>query len=477
MADLARGRFPRVLQCRLFLTLENIFVVFSILVFSRALVFSLLDAGNLDSVGGLNTNGEEPPVISQPKIFWLYLSIYLGTGLLILPRIHMVIRALLAERYVLLLLVLAALSCLWSTDPRESLMKAIALTACSLFGVYLAIRYNTRQQLQLLAAAFSIIMIASVFVAIFVPQIGVMHGIHEGLWCGVFLHKNALGGFMLLAGTVFFLLTTQVSKIRFLYHAAFWLALFLLTMSCAKSSLLSWMILFTALGVYFAWHLRPKMAAIALVSIVLALSSFLVQYQYKVMPPILLAQVSASAAESIGASSSGAQLTAAFEAAQSDAPPGAFDATGASRVQLWGHLWDKIRERPWLGYGVGGFWRGMQGPSADIWKLVQWETPGGHNGFIDLWLDLGVIGLGLLILSIAVALTAGVTPLVKGAIDLDLLFPVVTMLGLCLTKIAEGGLFGANILTWILFVTAVINVQKQCAKRISPLPRPHQSTG
>jgi|GEM_PF-1471820 len=464
--DSLPSRLPIEKQSRLLRVLESTFVVFSILVFSRALVFNLLDTGTMDRMAGLNANGESASVISQPKIFWLYLLIYCGTGLLILPRLRMVIRALVSEKYVLLLLLVAALSILWSTDPRESLVKAIALIACTLFGVYLAIRYDTRQQMQLFAVAFSLIMIASLLVANYFPRIGVMRGVHEGIWRGVFLHKNTLGSYMLLAGSVFFLLTTEVSKSRILYHAAFWLAVTLLTLSCAKSALLSWMILFTVLSVYFARLNRPKVALIAIVSVVLAFCGFVMQYKYKVMPPILLSQVSTSVTKSgFGLSSAWAQLVSDFEAAQRNAPPGAFLATGSGRLRLWGHLWEKIQERPWLGYGLGGFWRGMQGPSADIWKQERWRPPGAHNSFIDLWLDLGVIGLGLLVLSVAAALMGSVAPIVKGAIDLDLLFPSAILISLCLAKIAEGGLFGANILTWILFVTAVINVQKILRQR------------
>jgi exopolysaccharide production protein ExoQ len=465
---------PIMRQSRFFLALETIFVILSILVFSRALVFSLLDTGTLDVAAGVNADGSEPAVISQPKIFWLYVPIYLGTGLLILPRLRQVWRALRAEKYVALLLLLAVLSTVWSTAPRESLAKAIALIACTLFGVHLAIRYDTRQLLRLFAVAFAAIMLASVLVAIRYPQIGIMHGTHEGIWCGVFLHKNSLGSYMLLAGIVYFLLTTVRAKTRILYHAAFWLAFALLTLSCAKSSLLSWLLLFTILGAYFVRIKRPLIALFAMMAVVLAAGAFVMQYQYKVLPPILLEQIATSVSTSVfGPSSSLAQLGADIEAAQLNAPPSAFLATGDGRLRLWGELWEMIQERPWLGYGLGGFWRGMHGPSAQIWKLEEWHPPGAHNSFIDVWLDLGILGLGLLALSIWAALTATAAPLVKGAFNLDLLFPTAMLIALCLAKVGESGLFGANVLTWIMFVTAVINAQKIRASSDiqSPLPK------
>jgi exopolysaccharide production protein ExoQ len=451
--------------------LEIAFVILSMLIFSRALVFSLLGAGHIDVTADLDSAGDEPAVISEPKLFWLYLPLYIGTGLLLLPRLRLVIRTLRAERYVALLLVLAVLSSVWSTDPRETLVKSGALIACTLFGVYLAIRYTILQQLQLFAAAFAAIIIASCFVALYVPRIGIMHGIHEGIWCGVFLHKNALGGYMLLAGIVYFLLTTDVAKIRVVYHAAFWLAFTLLTMSCAKASLLSWIILFTIVGAYCARIGRPRMAAIALVSVVLAASSFIVQYKYKVLPPILLSQVASNVATAgVDPASAWAQLVADFEAAQRNAPASAYLATGNGRLRLWGHLWEMIQQRPWLGYGFGGFWRGMQGPSAQIWLLEPWRPPGAHNSFIDVSLDLGFVGLGLLALSIGAALVGGVASVAKGTLQLGALFPMAMLIALCLAKVGESGLFGANILTWIIFVTAVLNAQKDRAGRARHAP-------
>jgi len=457
-------------ESRVFVALETAFIIFSILIFSRALVFSLLGADTPAIATDMNSVVEEPAVISQPKILWLYLAIYLGTGLLILPRIRLILRALRSEKYVALLLLLALLSSIWSTDPRETLAKSIALLACTLFGVQLAIRYNTRQQLQLFAAAFAVTIIVSIFVALHVPQIGIMHGLHEGIWCGVFLHKNAMGSYMLLAGIVYFLLVAEAGKLRVLYHAAFWLAFALLTMSCAKSSLLSWMILFTLLGGYSVRIKKPLMATIAMVSVVLAASAFIVQYKYKVLPPILITQVASNVAKAgIDPASVWANLVADFNTAQSNAPPGAFLATANGRLRLWGHLSEMIQERPLLGYGLGGFWRGMQGPSAYIWRLEPWRPPGAHNSFIDVWLDLGVVGLGLLVMSIAAALLGSVASLARGALHVDALFPIATLIALCLAKVAESGLFGANVLTWIILVTAVINAQK-CRSRPAVLP-------
>lgn len=202
------------------------------------------------------------------------------------------------------------------------------------------------------------------------------------------------------------------------------------------------------------------MAVIACLSVALAICSFTLQYKYKVMPPILLSQITTTiASQGFGHYVKWENTVSDFEVVQSGAPIAAHLDTGGGRLRLWRHLSKKIQDRPWLGYGIGGFWRGMHGPSADIWKLEPWRPPHAHNGFIDVWLDLGAIGLSVLLLSITAAVFGSITAGANHYPVLDLLFPMAIISVLCLLKTGEGGLLDANSLMWILFVAAVINVQ------------------
>ena len=61
----------------------------------------------------------------------------------------------------------------------------------------------------------------------------------------------------------------------------------------------------------------------------------------------------------------------------------------------------KIGEHPWLGYGYGGFWTGRYGEAADIWITETWEPGNSHNGLLDIWLSVGIVGVLLAILAFA----------------------------------------------------------------------------
>lgn len=67
------------------------------------------------------------------------------------------------------------------------------------------------------------------------------------------------------------------------------------------------------------------------------------------------------------------------------------------RVPIWTLAIEWFLKRPWLGYGYAGFWRGWDGEgSANILRSIQlrygWQPMTAHNGFLELFMDLGILG-------------------------------------------------------------------------------------
>jgi exopolysaccharide production protein ExoQ len=69
------------------------------------------------------------------------------------------------------------------------------------------------------------------------------------------------------------------------------------------------------------------------------------------------------------------------------------DATLTGRVPLWGVVLDAAANRPVLGYGYGAFWLDWNTQVNAILKAVNWHLGGSHNGYLDMVLELGVVGL------------------------------------------------------------------------------------
>lgn len=86
------------------------------------------------------------------------------------------------------------------------------------------------------------------------------------------------------------------------------------------------------------------------------------------------------------------------------------------RPALWSAIIDEIKLKPYIGYGLEHPWRGNgfrfvksapESVTLDIWSKVGWTPPSAHNSFVDVWLQLGLVGLVLFVLLIGGALKRG----------------------------------------------------------------------
>lgn len=75
------------------------------------------------------------------------------------------------------------------------------------------------------------------------------------------------------------------------------------------------------------------------------------------------------------------------------------DLTLTGRTGIWSVVLSKIAQHPWFGYGYKGFWRGMNGESIDVWYETLFMAPHSHNGFLDLLVELGIVGFSCFFLS------------------------------------------------------------------------------
>ncbi len=77
------------------------------------------------------------------------------------------------------------------------------------------------------------------------------------------------------------------------------------------------------------------------------------------------------------------------------------DLTFTGRTGLWEFLWGEVEQRPIFGIGFGSFWQtGERLSPLDFARGWAATTTQGHNGYLDLWLQVGVIGLGLAIFAV-----------------------------------------------------------------------------
>jgi len=268
------------------------------------------------------------------------------------------------------------------------------------------------------------------------PHLGIATGVHEGAWQGAFNHKNQLGLRMALAGLTFLVLAREEGR-SWLWWTAFALALLLLFKSRSASALVV---------------LTATMAAYGIVKVA--------RLDYRLLLALVIIL-------GLSAAASGYWLLSNYEAVLAALGR---DATLTGRTLLWVLVLGEIRERPWLGYGYGGYWLGWGGPSAFIWQAVGWMPPSAHNGYLDAVLDLGVAGLVIAMVGIGGVLMRELRGL-RSARTPAQRWPVLFLLLYLAYNSVESILVRRNNLLWILCVAVAAGARARTQPSTAELTR------
>jgi O-antigen ligase len=294
----------------------------------------------------------------------MYLPAYAATtALLVLQPWRNALAALRTPLLWLIILVVFA-STLWSIDPDVTGRRAVALLFTTLAALALAARYDWPELAEVFAASFGLLALASVLIGLLVPHLGRMTDLFPGAWRGVWSEKNALGDHMALGVLVFLAAAALNPRRRWLWLPAAGLALALVVLSTSKTSLVGLSGGLAALGL--VWLIRRGPAS-AVAGTFLAATGVL----------------------AIGAA-------ALFASTQILGLLGK-DATLTGRTKIWAPVIRQAELRPWTGYGYGAIWddQTLWGPFAWITKEATFVAREAHDSWLEVWLGLGYVGLGL----------------------------------------------------------------------------------
>jgi O-antigen ligase len=396
------------------------FVVFAFLLFSSGIALPLL---RLESDAALDVTQGNP--IMQA----MFAGVYLVTFFLVLMRWKRFVYVATSDKLLLLLVGIVLVSVLWSAAPEITLRRSAALVGTTLFGGYLATRYGLKEQLRLLAWAMGITALLSLLVALALPSYGISDTTSTmGNWQGIFSHKNSLGRSMVLSAMVFFLLAVRSNRHRWLAWAGVGLSCGLLFLSNSITGVLVALILLSLWP--FAKALR---------------------YHHTIAVPFLItAGLLCGGAAVLLLSNAEPVLTLLGR-----------DVTLTGRTEVWTAVLDiSIRERPWLGYGYSAFWLGWEGPSAQIWQVVGEQVVHSHNGVLDLWLNLGLLGVVVFVLGFSRAFIRAMARAryTKTAEDL---WPLAFLSFFFFYNTSESMILVQNSIYWVLYVSAVLSVSTQ----------------
>lgn len=351
----------------------------------------------------------------SPMLRMAFYPVYLLTLLLVFLRPWSTLNAVARSGLLLLPVLLALFSQAWSIDPDASQRRAIALALTTLFAIYVASRYDWRDFIELFATTFLLVALLSLFTAIFKPSVGIMHEIHPGAWAGVFWEKNSFGMNMAKAAHLSLCAAIFVPKRRLFWLGAFGLCMMLVLLSTSKTSLMAVMLASGGMLALYLIRQGPRVAiplvyfgVVFAVAIVLGIEFF---------PKFVFGLIGK-------------------------------DPTLTGRTDIWEALVAQIRHRPWLGYGYGVFWLHEDGPAYWVRQITQWEVPTAHNGWLETWLGIGLVGVVSFALAYASALIAALRMLLKGQAAY---WALISTLVFLLFSMSESNILQQNNLGWILF--------------------------
>jgi exopolysaccharide production protein ExoQ len=320
---------------------------------------------------------------------------------------------------ILLLTGVALFSFFWSDVPSVTLRRSIALVGTTLFGIYFATRYSPKEQLRLLAWALGTAAVLSLVFAVALPGYGIDVYPFAGAWRGVYSQKNLLGRFMSMSALIFLLVALSTRKHRWIPWSIFGLSTALILLSTSKTALIIFATLLILLPFYKA-----------------------LRWQYSVSIPIFIMAILAFAGFAIWFTTEAETVLGYFGK----------DITLTGRTELWYIVFKMIQQHPWLGYGYSGFWLGARGPSGYIWDVIGWPAPHAHNGFLDLWLDLGIIGLLAFIVSFVMTLGQAIA-YIRQTKTWEAFWPITFLTAFFLLNLAQSTIVAQNDLIWIIYVS------------------------
>jgi exopolysaccharide production protein ExoQ len=334
-----------------------------LLVFASQWGFSFEHGSKNSAVGAsAQDSGGGAPLKVQSAV------VYLTCAIFIVGFARAILVDLCSDLLISSLPALAFLSIFWSQFPLVTLVHALMLAANVAFAFYLLERFSTNDLMKLLLMAGLLALIGSLLLIALLPRYGIQErsSITAGAWQGIFAQKNTCGLMMtnLLLPAFFVQIESKHARVlRNTYIAA---VLLLIVMSRSAGA---WVI--CAACILFVVTMRalvrmPRKDLAIIVFILAGVSTLAGVFIYKNFDALMYA---------IGK-----------------------DPTLTGRTIIWSSLMISIRKQPLLGYGYTAFWGFLKGESANA--VLAFHGPLGYaeNGVIQLWLELGAVGVGLYML-------------------------------------------------------------------------------
>jgi exopolysaccharide production protein ExoQ len=392
--------------------LSEVFTVVVLFLSTGAVLSLVIDVSNPDTL----THGS-----TALQLVWS--CIYVLSVLRVLPRYREIVWFLRSNKLLTLLLALAVLSTLWSGDPGLTFRRSIAVLATTIFGIDFALRYSIQEQLRRLCFVLGLAVLLSVIVQVCWPgSIPVVDADYtaEG-WNGAFAQKNMFARVIVLTALAFLM---RSSGRRRLFKNG-------LVICCA----------FALIG---AAQARTALVVLLALLFLLAACRFLLSARHSRL--VWLVGVVTGLPILYLASTNVEYLTGILGR----------NSTLTGRVGIWHMAFASFLKSPLLGYGYSGFWN-VSPEALKINSALHWTVPDAHNGFLDLALQLGLVGLCLYLTYYVIAVRRAVE-YARSNSSAEAMWPLAYLAFSFLYSFTESSPLASNSMSWILYISVAYSV-------------------
>lgn len=334
---------------------ESFFIFVSLFLVTQALAPLMLLGSNSDDALG----------DSNPGTLLSALVVYCIAFVLVARRPGAMLDTMLEDWLLVAIFALPVVSVIWSVDHGTSARRVVALLMTGVYCIYIARRLSPDEFLRRLLLVLFVGGVLSLIYTALDPAQAIEHStINSGSWKGVYGHKAILGRIAAIAVTVSVYVKARHVWERPLRWATIAIFLFLAIKSQSRAS---WLMMMGGFGFMFLIMVLRNRSLSSGLKLAIALG--------------LGVMVLATAAAMFE------QILAAFGR----------DDTFSGRTTLWnGAIAVAKASHPILGAGYRAFWTATG--AAGVRDYIQgWaRLPGhGHNGYLDVWLELGWAGVAL----------------------------------------------------------------------------------
>jgi len=341
--------------------------------------------------------------------------LYLIFAGLLLLNFRDVLALIIEEKWIFLLWLWAFVSIAWSPLPGTTLRRIVALLGTTAVGLFFATRFEPKQQIRIVANCLGLSGLASLVACLYFPAYAILP---TGEWQGAFYQKNGLGRAMALGLVCYTVLAVGNRRGRIFSIVMAVFCGFMLSMSQSIGAA----------------------AFCAMTLVIIVFRKFLVLQARKLMVFGTALLVVAVPAGIYGIQNADAILKSVGR-----------EASLTGRIPLWQEVLGEISKHPLNGFGYSAFWYTTEGYLVQL--KLGWVMVHAHNGFLEVTLGLGLIGLALLLIGLTSNMLRGVRVARAGESIYDF-WPLLYLIYAVFANLTECFFLTANSLYWMLFVAS-----------------------